>query len=349
MIRQSIERVAAGTDLSMAEMSAVMDLVMQGACDEALIGRFLTALHEKGESVEEVAGAAAALRRHMTPIRSRHSVLIDTCGTGGDCSGTFNISTAAALVTAAAGVAVAKHGNRSVTSKSGSADALAALGVNIEADLATVRRCLDQLGICFCFAPLLHPSMRHVAAVRRKLACPTIFNLLGPLCNPASAPFQLLGVGRRAHRERLAAALQLLGTQRAAVVTGSDALDEVTLNGPTHVLLVQGGSIEPMTWAPRDFGLRESTLEEIRVDGPAQSALMIREVLSGARGTARDMVVINSAAALWVAGRVPTLLTGAQAAGAAIDSGATRRLLADLAALSQTGGQPSPNGPELVP
>ena len=165
--------------------------------------------------------------------------MIDTCGTGGDRSGTFNISTAAALVTAAAGVPVAKHGNRGITSKSGSADVLAALGVNIEADLATVERCLDELGICFCFAPLMHPSMRHVAAVRRKLGVPTIFNLLGPLCNPASAPFQLLGVGRPDLRDRLAAALRLLGTQRSAVVCGSDGLDEVTLNGPTHVYVVE--------------------------------------------------------------------------------------------------------------
>jgi anthranilate phosphoribosyltransferase len=339
VIRQSIEQVTAGRDLSMAEMSAVIDLVMHGACDEVLIGQFLTALHEKGESVEEVAGAAAALRRHMTPLRSRHAVLIDTCGTGGDYSGTFNISTAAALVTAAAGVPVAKHGNRSVTSKSGSADVLAALGVNIEADLATVQQCLDQLGICFCFAPLMHPSMRHVAAVRRKLACPTIFNLLGPLCNPASAPFQLMGVGRLVLRDRLAAALQLLGTQRSAVVTGSDGLDEVTLNGPTQVLLVQGSAIEPVTWTPSDFGLQETTLESILVDGPGQSASIVREVLSGTHGTARDIVVMNSGAALWVAGRVPTLLAGAEAASATIDSGTARRLLADLIALSQAGGR----------
>lgn len=338
MIRQSIQQVVAGKDLSMADMAAVIDMVMQGVCDEATIGHFLTALHEKGESVEEVAGAAAAMRRHMTRIRSQHTVLLDTCGTGGDYSGTFNISTAAALVTAAAGVPVAKHGNRSVTSKSGSADVFAALGVNIEADLATVQRCLDQLGIGFCFAPLMHPSMRHVAAVRRSLACPTIFNLLGPLCNPASASFQLLGVGRPALRERLAAALRLLGTQRSAVVSGSDGLDEVTLNGPTHVLLVQGESIESLTWTPADFGLRETTLEPILVDGPSQSASIVLEVLSGTRGTARDIVVMNSGAALWVAGHVPTLLAGAEAACGAIDSGSARRLLADLAALSQGGG-----------
>jgi anthranilate phosphoribosyltransferase len=335
VIRDTIEQVTAGRDLSVDEMTVVIDMVMQGACGEDEIGRLLTALHEKGESVEEVAGAAAALRRHMTPIRSRHAVLIDTCGTGGDHSGTFNISTAAALVTAAAGVPVAKHGNRGITSKSGSADVLAALGVNIEADLATVQRCLDQLGLCFCYAPLMHPSMRHVAVVRRKLATPTIFNLLGPLCNPASAPFQLLGVGRPALRERLAAALCLLGTRRSAIVCGSDGLDEVTLNGATQVVLVERQAMQSLTWTPSEFGLPETTLETLLVGGPAQSASLILDVLAGTRGAARDIVVMNSAAALWVAGHVPTLLSGAEAAGEAIDSGAARHLLTQLAALSR--------------
>jgi len=335
VIRQAIEQVAAGQSLSMDQMAAVIGTVMEGSCGDDEVCCLLAALHEKGETVEEVAGAAAALRRHMTPIRSRHSVLIDTCGTGGDHSRTFNISTAAALVTAAAGVPVAKHGNRGITSKSGSADVLAALGVNIGAKLATVERCLDQLGICFCFAPLMHPSMKHVADARRKLTTPTIFNLLGPLCNPASAPFQLLGVGHPALRARLAAALCLLGTQRSAVVSGSDGLDEVTLNGATQVELVQRQTMQPLTWTPDEFGLSATTLEPILVDGPLQSASLIREVLAGTRGVARDIVVTNSAAAMWVAGHAPTLLAGAEAAGRAIDSGAARRLLTDLATLSQ--------------
>jgi len=334
VISRCIEQVATGHNLSMAEMSAIVETIMAGACDDALVGRFLVALHEKGETVEELAGAAAALRRHMTPIRSRHAVLIDTCGTGGDGSRTFNISTAAALVAAAAGVPVAKHGNRGITSKSGSADVLAALGVNIEAELPTVQRCLDELGICFCFAPLMHPSMRHVATVRRQIQSPTIFNLLGPLCNPASAPYQLMGVGRPGLRERLASALQRLGTRRSAVVTGADGLDEVTLNGPTHVWLIQGQSRESIAWRPDDFGVRDTTLEDIQVDGPAQSAAVITDVFAGAPGTARDMVVVNAAATLWVAGQASTLLAGAKAAAHAIDSGAARRLLADLAALS---------------
>lgn len=334
MIHHCIDEITAGRDLSLAEMTAVIDLIMQGSCDESAVGRFLIALHDKGETVEEVAGAAAAMRRHMTSLVSRHAVLLDTCGTGGDCSGTFNISTAAALLTAAAGVPVAKHGNRSITSRSGSADVLAALGVNIEAGLPTVQRCLDELGICFCFAPLMHPSMRHVAAVRRKLGVPTIFNLLGPLCNPAAAPYQLLGVGRSALRERLAAALCLLGTRRSAIVSGADGLDEVTLSGPTHVLLVEGESIESRTWTPADFGLAAGPLESLLVDGPEQSAAMVREVLAGVRGPARDIVVLNAAAALWVAGRASTLFAGAQAAAEAIDSGAARQLLDNLAAVS---------------
>lgn len=336
MIQQSIQRAEAGQDLSMDEMSEVMNVVMQGECSEDLIARLLTALHEKGESEDEVAGAAAALRRHMTPIASTRTDLLDTCGTGGDRSGTFNISTAAALVIAAAGVPVAKHGNRGITSKSGSADVLAALDVNIDADVPTVQKCLDELGICFCFAPLMHPSMKHVAKVRRRLGRPTIFNLLGPLCNPAGAPYQLLGVGHAALRGRLAAALQRLGTRRAAVVCGSDGLDEVTLSGPTHVSLVTGERIEQCIWEPADFGIESASLESLRVEGPPQSAKVIRGVLDGHAGAARDIVVLNAAAALWTAERCTQLSDGAARAAEAIDSGAARALLKRLAEVSRS-------------
>ena len=253
MIQEFTRSVAEGHDLAMPQMIELMNLIVQGQCAESDVAEFLLALRKKGESVDELAGAAAALRQHMTPIQSSHHVLLDTCGTGGDGSGTFNISTAAALVTAAAGIPVAKHGNRSISSRSGSADVLAALGVNIEADLATVERCLEQLGICFCFAPLLHPSMKNVSAVRKRLGVPTIFNLLGPLCNPARAPFQLLGVGRPDLRDRVAAALAKLGTQRAAVLCGSDGLDEVTLAGPTAVSLVGDGPITTLSLDPSRF------------------------------------------------------------------------------------------------
>jgi anthranilate phosphoribosyltransferase len=334
VIDRAIERIAAGEKLKMQEMSQLMDTVMEGQVENELLAKLLTSLHERGETVEEIAGAAASLRRHMTPIRSQRTGLIDTCGTGGDRSGTFNISTAAALVTAAAGVPVAKHGNRSITSKSGSADVLAALGVNIEASVPTVEKCLDRLGICFCFAPLMHPSMRHVAAVRKQLGTPTIFNLLGPLCNPASAPFQLLGVGRPGLREPLAKTLQLLGIERAAVVSGDDGLDEVTLATITNVSLVEGSSVTNLAWQPEDFGLVTSPLDPLKVKGPEASAEMIREVLAGLPGAARDIVVLNAAAALWTARHCESLPEAARAAAAAIDEGRARRLLDQLVEVS---------------
>jgi anthranilate phosphoribosyltransferase len=320
-------RLSGGENLAMEEMSATIDLVMRGEVADQQIALLLTALAVKGETVAEIAGAAAALRRHMTPIRSERTGLIDTCGTGGDGSRTFNISTAAALVAAAAGVPVAKHGNRGITSRSGSADALAALGVNIDADVPRVERCLDALGICFCFAPLLHPATRRVAAVRKQLGMPTIFNLLGPLSNPAAAPFQLLGVGKPHLRPIMAEALARLGTERAVVVCGDNRLDEVTISGPTHVTEASGGKLREFTWTPADFGLRESSLDGLVVDGPAESAALIRSVLAGAFGPARDIVVANAAAALWTARKADSTEKCALLAAEAIDSGAASRLL----------------------
>ena len=334
MIDPIIQRVTAGEDLSMQETADAMDHVMSGSCSEVEIAQLLTALHEKGETTDEVAGAAEALRRHMTPIKSSRKILLDTCGTGGDGSGTFNISTAAALVTAAAGVAVAKHGNRGITSKSGSADVLTALGVNINADVSTVQRCLDELGICFCFAPLMHPSMKNVAVVRRELGFPTIFNLLGPLCNPARAPFQLLGVGRPALRPLLSHALQRLGIERAAVVCGQDGLDEVTLSGKTDVSLVSGDSSEEFVWSPSDFGLAESPPTTLQADGPATSATMIQKVLDGELGAPRDIVVLNAAAAIWTVRQSAELPEAAGRASEAIDTGAARLLLRKLVEMS---------------
>lgn len=341
-------RLTAGQDLSMDDMAGAIDAVMRGDIDEARIALLLTALTAKGETVDELAGAAAAMRAHMTAIRSTRPDLLDTCGTGGDASGTFNISTAAALVAAGAGVPVAKHGNRSITSRSGSADVLTELGINVEADVRVIEACLNKVGICFCFAPKLHPAMRHVAPVRRKLGVPTIFNLLGPLCNPASAPRQLLGSGRRETARMLAAALGRLGTERAIVVTGCDGLDEVTLSGPTHVIEVVGpgtapsGSGRPFelrewTWTPADFGLQSCELAPLRVDGPQQSAAMIRDVLAGTPGPARDIVVANAAAALWVAGKAETLAVGARLAAEAIDSGAAAEVLSRWAQVSHRG------------
>lgn len=336
MIDTTIQRIGQGNDLSMDEMASVMDVVMRGEASARQIAALLTSLHKKGETVTEVAGAAAALRRHMEPIRSEHRNLVDTCGTGGDRSGTFNISTAAALVAAAAGVRVAKHGNRGVTSRSGSADVLAALGVNIEADITTVGRCLDEVGICFCFAPLMHPSMKHVAAVRRELGIPTIFNMLGPLSNPASAPYQLLGVGRPALRPLLANALRLLGTRRAAVVCGDDGLDEVSTAADTRLTLIEGPETRELSWCPEQFGVARSPLDTMTVDGPQASARLILEILDGAHGPARDIVVVNAAATLWVVGLHDTVDVSARAIEEAIDSGRANKLLRQLVEVSHS-------------
>lgn len=324
-------RVSGGVHLSQAEMAEAIDTIMQGTWPEQEIALLLTALRAKGETVDEVAGAAQAMRKHMAPIRSSRPNLIDTCGTGGDGSATFNISTAAAIVAAAAGASVAKHGNRRMSSRTGSADVLAELGVNIEAEIRTVEACLDELGLAFCFAPLFHAAMRHVGEVRRKLGVPTIFNMLGPLSNPAGAPFQLLGVGRPELRPLLSQALAKLGTRRALVVCGQDGLDEVTLATDSNVSEAVDGTIREFVWSPREFGLEPQPLDPLKVDGPAASAAMIRDILAGKRGAARDIVVLNAAAALWTVGLEPTPAQAATRAADAIDSGAARELLARLA------------------
>lgn len=334
MIAATIGKASAGQNLSMDEMSAVVEAIMTGQVEAGQIGVFLIALREKGETAEEIAGAARTMRRHMTPIRTKHDLLIDTCGTGGDGSGTFNISTAAALVTAAAGVPVAKHGNRAITSKSGSADVLAQLGVNIDADEGRVGKCLDELGIGFCFAPRLHPSMKSVAAVRKELGVPTVFNMLGPLTNPASAPFQLIGVGKPHLRPLLAKALAVLGTRRTVVVHGEDGLDEVTLFGKTLCTESTGEGVRDFEWSPQDFDLPESNLDCLQVASAIESAEVIRNVLSGAAGPARDIVILNSAAALWTAGTADSERACALRAQEAIDTGAARRLLEKLARMS---------------
>jgi anthranilate phosphoribosyltransferase len=327
-------RVAAGQDLSQAEMADVFDHVMQGQCAENAIAVLLTALRAKGESVDEIAGAAQAMRKHMTRIRHSRSGVVDTCGTGGIGSEVFNISTAAAIVTAAAGVPVAKHGNKSVTSKSGSADVLAALGVNIEAPVPVVERCLNELGICFCYAPHMHPAMRHVAPIRRKLGFGTIFNLLGPLCNPAGAPYQLLGVGNSELREKIAAALALLGIEHAVVVSGEDGLGEVTLSGATAAIDVRGRAVTSFTWRPEDFGLPSAGREVMVIRQPQDSAAIIRRVVAGEPGPCRDIVILNAAAALWTAGADPSPEGCARRAAEAIESDGARELLARWAALS---------------
>jgi anthranilate phosphoribosyltransferase len=323
-----------GVNLSVDQASAAIDAIMQGQVAQPAIAELLLGLREKGETVEEIAGAARALRKHMTRIKSSRANLVDTCGTGGDGSDTFNISTAAAIVAAACGVPVAKHGNRKVSSKSGSADVLTVLGVNVNASLESVERCLDQVGLCFCFAPLFHSSMKHVSEVRKSLAVPTIFNMLGPLCNPAGARYQLLGVGKPDLRQKIAAALTLLGTRRSVVVHGSDGLCEISNAAATAVSEIADEEIRELTWSPADFGLTTSQRAAIVATSPEASADLIRQVLAGQPGAARDIVIMNAAAAIWLRATNQTLKDCAVQAASAIDSGRADAVLRELARVS---------------
>ncbi|GAB6164600.1 anthranilate phosphoribosyltransferase [Thermostilla marina] len=345
MHTEIIQRIRSGTNLTIDEADELIYQIMAGRWPAEAIADLLTALHEKGESTAEIAGAARAMRRHMTPIPHACPRAIDIVGTGGDGSGTFNISTAAALVTAAAGIPVAKHGNRRITSRSGSADVLAELGVNIEADVAVVADCLNALGICFCFAPLLHEAMRHVAPVRKALPHPTIFNILGPLANPAGAKRQLLGVGKPELRPVMAEALALLGTEKAVVVHGAGGLDEVSLAGETHVTWVIADSsgtvqITEEVWTPQDFGLPQVEIDALRVNDTFASAEVIRSILAGAPGPARDVVLANAATAVYLADKADSLPAAVESAAQAIDSGAAAELLERLVERSRRSPPP---------
>jgi anthranilate phosphoribosyltransferase len=330
MFEDAIAKAERGANLTAEECEQVVETIIRGQSPEELVARFLIALHVKGETAQEIAGAARAMRRHMLAVETSHPCVLDIVGTGGDGAGTFNISTAAAIVIAAAGVPVAKHGNRRITSRTGSADVLAELGINIEAPLPVVIACLEELGICFCFAPLLHPAMKNVAEVRRKLGHPTIFNLLGPLTNPAGVGYQVLGVGRAFLRPLLAEALHLLGTTRSAIVYGSGGLDEISLLGETEATII-GDTFEEIVWKPEDFGLDVISPEVLRVSGPSESAARIREMLDGTSGPIMDTVLANSAVGLWLVGRVNSLIEGVALAREAIVSGAARDLLAKWA------------------
>ena len=301
--------------------------VMDGQCTEVDIAALLTALRATGETVDQVAGVASVMRQRATRIPTTRTGLLDTCGTGGDRLHTFNISTATAIVAAAAGVPVAKHGNRSVSSSSGSADVLEALGVNVQLTPLQVGECIDRVGIGFCFAPLLHSAMKHVGAVRKQLGFRTIFNLLGPLTNPAGADFQLLGANRRHFAAMLAAALQQLQTRHAFVVCGNDELDEVSLWGTTVVFEVTPMAVQATHWTAASFGLPECRVDDLKVSNASESAARIRSILAGERGPARNIVVANAAAALLVAGHASSPVAGAEQAAAAIDSGKARAVL----------------------
>ena len=324
---KSQNEIEQGHDLTQATMRSIMDAVMTGQLQDSQVASLLLQLRAKGEAVEEIAGAAESLRRHMVPVEVDQSKLVDTCGTGGDASGTFNVSTAAAIVAAAAGVPIAKHGNRSVTSRTGSADVLEQLGVKIDLDAKQVAACINQVGIGFCFAPQMHPAMKHVAKIRRELKVPTIFNLLGPLCNPAGAGFQLIGVGKRELQPKLAAALALLGTERSWLVHGRDGLDEITTQTETTVFEVHEGHTGCSDWHPDRFGIPVSNWNEAVVDGPEESAAMIQNVLNGQPGVGRDLVVINASAAIALGRQSQAWEACREAAEEAIDSGDAKTLL----------------------
>ncbi len=324
-------------DLDSSAMTAMMEGLLRGECGEAGMEALLRALREKGETAEELAVAAAVMRRHCQPLDVGPQPVLDTCGTGGDGASTFNISTATALVAAAAGVRVVKHGNRAVSSTSGSADVLTELGVTISGDAERARRCLAGAGIAFCMAPLYHPTLKHVGAVRRRLGV-TLFNCLGPLANPAQALYQLIGVGRAEWLERMAGALATLGTRFALLVHSRDGLDEVSLSAPTMVRQVRGNEVTEREWTADDFGLSPCTLAELRVDGARASAAVIRAILAGADGPARRIVLANAAAALLAAGAVGSLPEGVARAAAAIGSGRAAATLQALVELSADRG-----------
>ena len=314
-----------------------MDVILEGKASGTQIAAFVVALRMKGESAVEIAAAALALRKHCQTIQPQvDGPLLDTCGTGGDGLHTFNISTAAALVAAAAGVAVAKHGNRAVSSKAGSADVLEALGVRIDLSPERVKRCIEEVGIGFLFAPSHHSAMRHAASVRRELGIRTLFNLLGPLSNPASATHQVVGVYDSSRVEQLAEALGALGLTRAWVVHGAGGLDEVSPSGPTKVAQLAEGEVRTFELSPRDFGLPEVPIEALRGGDASRNAEIIRTVLRGDEGPARVAVLLNAAAALRVAGLAPDPLGAAQRAAEAIDSGAAAATLERWAQLTQS-------------
>jgi anthranilate phosphoribosyltransferase len=332
-LRGAIAKVASGKSLSQDEAVEAFELVMSGAATPAQIGGLLMAMRVRGETVDEIAGATRAMRAKVLPVRAPEGA-IDTCGTGGDGKGTFNISTCTAFVVAGAGVPVAKHGNRAISSRSGSADVLRELGVNIEASPEMISRCIAKCRLGFMFAPAHHAAMRHVAAIRTELSTRTIFNLLGPLANPAGAKFQIVGVFGKEWVEPIAQVLALLGTERAWVVHGSDGLDELTTTGVSDVAVVDDGRVATFRISPRNAGLPEAKPEDLTGGNAMENAAQICAVLGGLKGPFRDIVLLNAAAALLVAGKAQSLRDGVALAAESIDSGEALAVLDALGPLS---------------
>lgn len=329
MIREAIDAIVShGRSLSEDEAAAVMRDIMSGEATPAQIGAFLVALRLKGETVDEITGMARVMREHALAVPAAGlSGLVDTCGTGGDASGTFNVSTAAAFVVAAAGAPVAKHGNRAMTSACGSADVLEALGAKIDLDPERVARCIREVGIGFMFAQSFHPAMKHVAGPRREIGVRTVFNVLGPLTNPAGAAHQLLGVARPELAPLLAGALGRLGSRHALVVHGHGGLDELSLAGPSTVHELRGGALREYTVSPEEVGLAEAPNESVRGGSPEENAGALRGVLDGEPGPLRDITLLNAAAALVAADLAADLKEGVGMAARAVDSGGAREKL----------------------
>jgi anthranilate phosphoribosyltransferase len=333
-ITEALETVLGGTPLTREEARGVMDQVMAGEATPVQIAGLLIALRGKGETAEEMAGFVDSMRAHATPLAVPADT-IDTCGTGGDRAGTFNISTAAALVAAGAGVPVAKHGNRAASSRCGSADVLEALGVDITLGPDGVRRCIAESGIGFCFAPTFHPAMRHAGPARRELGVRTVFNVLGPLANPGRVRRQALGVGAAALAPLMIQVLKELGHERALVFYGEDGIDELTTTGPSRVYELRGGDVREYEIEPQDVGLGRSSSEDLRGGTPPENAVLMRAVLNGERGPRRDVVLLNAAAALIAAGRAEDWQEGIDVAGESLDSGRARQALERMVRASQ--------------
>ncbi len=333
LLKSSLEILATGRSLSRQDARTAFTAIMEGKANDAEMAAFLMALKIRGESIDEIAGGADVLREKALQLRAPDNA-IDTCGTGGAGLGTYNISTTVAIVVAASGVPVAKHGNRAVSSKSGSADVLSELGIATDAHVDLVQTCLDRLGICFLMAPRHHKAMRHVAPVRKSLGIPTVFNVLGPLSNPAGAKRQLIGVYDLRWVEPLAHTLKALGSERVWVVHGSDRMDELTITGVSHVASLEDGVVSTFTVHPEDAGLPCHPLEKIQGGDAIHNAQALQHVLDGHPSAYRDIVLYNSAAALLVGGRVDTLKDGVALAASTIDDGHARALLANWATLS---------------
>jgi anthranilate phosphoribosyltransferase len=346
IITEAVRALVDRADLSRIEAAVAMEAIMSGAATNAQIAAFLTALRMKGETVEELIGFAQVMRQKAVRIRvhddgvagltgTDREMLIDTCGTGGDATGTFNVSTATAFVVAGAGLKVAKHGNRSVSSMCGSADVVETLGINLELTPPKVARCIDEVGIGFLYAPLLHTAMKHVMAARREMGIRTVFNMLGPLTNPAAANAQIIGVYAGSLTEPLARVLAELGTVRAFVVHGADGLDEISNTGESRVSEVREGMVRSSTVRPEDFGLERAAIGELMGGDREENARIIRAILDGETGPRRDIVLMNAAAALVAGGKARDFKDGVGLAAQAIDSGAARRTLEALIALSR--------------